>query len=451
MSSNVNMTKGDPLKLIFVFALPLMLGNIFQQLYTVVDTAIVGKGVGMDALAALGCVDWLNWMMIGIAQAVTQGFAIRTSQKFGEGDIAGLKKFCGQSAVLSAVLAVLYFLIVQSMLPVFLRLLHVPPELSPMSELYTRIILCGTPIVFFFNYCSATLRAVGNSKTPLKAMIIAALTNIVLDALAVFVLDMGIAGAAIATVLAQCLSGIVCALKVYNTPELRFVYADLKPSIPILKNLIMIGMPSALRNMIIAFGGMTVQTIVNGFGTGFIAGFTATNKLYGVLEIAAISYGYAITTYVGQNYGAGNHMRIKQGLKASVKLAICTSLVIAAIMIGFGKPITSLFISSDIPELLAEAKRVSYLYLCTMASFLPVLYLLYIFQGLLQGVGDTVNPMISGIIEFFVRVSIALIIGYTGYELGIFSAEIFAWFGAAAYMLFHSLRKVKKLNTRPYE
>ena len=201
MSKTVNMTQGSPLKLLVRFSIPLMFGNVFQQLYTVVDTAIVGKGVGMDALAALGGVDWLNWMMLGIAQGFTQGFSIRIAQKFGENDKDGMRRFMGQSALASAVLALLCLLLGQLLLPFFLTVLRVSPELQPLASRYTRIIMAGLPAVFFFNYCSSMLRAVGDSKTPLVAMAAASVVNILLDIIAVFPLNMGIAGAAIATVI----------------------------------------------------------------------------------------------------------------------------------------------------------------------------------------------------------------------------------------------------------
>lgn len=448
MTKMISMTRGRPLKLLFFFALPLMGGNIFQQLYTVIDIAIIGRGVGMDALAALGCVDWLNWTMLGIAQGFTQGFSVRVAQKYGADEPEQMKLFIGQSALLSGILAILYLAVGQLTLSPLLALMHAPADLRPMAELYTRILFLGAPSVMFFNYCSAVLRAVGDSRTPLAAMITSCVTNIILDFIAVFVLGWGIGGAAAATVFAQTLSGLVCAVKIKQTPLLHFGKAHLRKHTKILKNLMQIGSPAAAKNIIIAVGGMTVQAIVNRFGTGFIAGFTATNKLYGLLEIAAISYGYAITTYVGQNYGAGKTERIREGMRASVFLAVMTSLVISALMFLFGRQITSLFISSEVPELVAEAKHIAYLYLCTMATFLPILYLLHVYLSALQGMGDTVHPMISGIIELLMRVCIALVIGHTGYETGIFSSEIFAWTGAALYLIYHYHKKISVLRTK---
>ena len=444
MSKTLNMTQGNPLKLLIRFSLPLMFGNVFQQLYTVVDTAIVGKGVGMAALAALGGVDWLNWMMLGIAQGFTQGFSVRVSQKFGEEDIPGLHRFMGQSALLSAVLALFCVLLGQLALPLFLRFLRVPAELSGMASLYTRILFAGLPAVFFFNYCSAMLRAVGDSKTPLIAMAAASVMNIVLDIIAVFVLNWGIAGAAIATLLAQCLSGIICLIKICRTPLLKFSKSDLVPDRRVLGNLMGIGSPSAAKNMIIAIGGMAVMTVVNTFGTAFIAGFTSTNKLYGLLEICALSYGYAVITYVGQNYGAMRFDRIKAGMKSAAVLAVATALVISALMFLFGRPITMLFISTENPADAAQAGNVAYQYLCVMAAWLPVLDILYLLFSALQGLGDSVRPMISGIIELVCRVVIAVAVAFIDYKSGIYLAEIFAWTGAVIYLWYHLRRRLKQ-------
>ncbi len=443
MSKTLNMTEGRPLRLLIRFALPLMFANMFQQLYTVVDTAIVGRGVSMDALAALGSVDWLNWMMLGIAQGFTQGFSVRIAQKFGEGDQKGLQLYMGQSAVVSAVLAVVCAIFGQLTMPLFFWILRVPPNLDDMAALYTRILMAGVPIVFFFNYCSSVLRAVGDSKTPLMAIAIAAVTNIALDYVAVMVCDWGIAGAAGATLIAQCLSGGICLWRIFHTPQLRFTKEDAHPRQEIIQNLLRLGTPTACKNLMVCIGGMAVMAVVNQFETHFIAGFTATNKLYGVLEIAALSYGYAVITYVGQNYGAMRHDRIKSGMKSAAILALATSVIIGAVMILFGRTIVSLFISADTPEETAAACKVAYQYLCVMAGGMPVLYMLYLLLSAIQGLGDAVRPMVSGFTELTMRVSVALIVGFVGGETGIFAAEIAAWVGATGYLLYHFLKRMK--------
>ena len=416
------MTSGSPARLIFLFALPLMLGNIFQQCYTVVDTIIVGRGVGMDALAALGSVDWLNWMILGIVMGFTQGFSVRMAQKFGEGDKIGLRRTIGLAARLTIIITLITAVLAQVLLPLFLHLLRVPAELRPMSELYIRILFAGVPCLMFYNFTSSVIRAVGDGRTPLIAMIAASITNIVLDSAAVFGLGWGIAGAAAATVFSQALAGTICAVKIWRTPDLRFTRADMKPDRKITAELLKLGYPVSIQYTIIHIGGRIVKSVVNGFGTVFIAGFTATNKLYGLLEICAISYGNAVTTYVGQNVGAGQFDRVKKGVNAALLISALTSAVISTVMITFGRQITMLFISSDSPAEEAAAGEIAYQYLFLMSAFLLVLYLLYIYSNALRGMGNTIIPMFS---------CVALLVGLAGLpENWIFAAEFSAWTGA---------------------
>ena len=445
MTDTRNMTRGKPLGLLVTFALPLMFGNIFQQLYTVVDTAIVGRGVGMDALAALGTVDWLNWMLLGLATGLTQGFSVRVSQKYGEGDLPSLAPILGQSALLSGIIALLCVLLSQLGVPLFLNILRVPGQLRPMATLYIRILFGGFPAMMFFNFCSSMLRAVGDSKTPLVAMATAALTNIALDALAVFVLGWGIAGAAAATVLAQCLAGTICAVKMTRTSALRFCRQHLAFRAPLAASLLRLGLPVAVKNVIISVGGILLQSIVNGFGMAFIAGYTATNKLYGLLEIAALSYGYAVTTYVGQNYGAGEYGRIRKGVRTALLLCVATALAICLVMIAFGRPITGLFLSADDPAVLAEAASTAYRYLCLMAICLPALYLLYAYQSALQGLGQTAIGLIVGSLELCLRVGFAMVSGALRWAEGLFVAEVSAWVGAAILLCIVYYRHVRRL------
>lgn len=434
MAQQLKMTQGHPGKLLLKFALPLMLGNVFQQLYTVLDTAIVGQGVGMNALASLGTVDWLNWMFIGIAQGFTQGFSVRTAQKYGEGDIEGVKRSAGVALWLSLCIGIGLSIVSQLGLNGLLTLLKVPDTLRPGALEYTRILFAGLPVVMYFNYCASILRAVGDSKTPLYAMMAAALTNIVLDCIAVFVLGWGIAGAAVATVIAQCLSAVVCTVKLLKTPVLRFEKRHMKPQNKDLGKLLLLGIPVALQNIVISIGGMVVQSVVNHFDTAFIAGFTSSNKLYGVLEIAALSYGYAVTTYTGQNYGARLWERIRSGIRWAVVISLITATVISGIMIALGRPITMLFISKDDAELAAQAGEVAYRYLFVMSAALPVLYLLYAYRSALQGMGNTVIPLLSGVLELFIRVGCAVVISLTGFRDGLLCIEVLAWVAAAALL-----------------
>ncbi len=447
MTSNMkNMTQGKPGSLIFSFAIPLMAGNIFQQLYTVVDTMVVGKFLGVDALAALGASDWLNWMMLGIIQGFTQGFAIRMAQEFGAEDYKALRKTIGNSEMLSVFFSLLLVLGGQLCAKPVLQLLQTPAEILPDSLLYIRIMFLGTPIVMAYNLLACILRSLGDSKTPLYAMILASITNIVLDVLFVFGFRWGIAGAAIATLIAQVLSGVYCYVYLRRIELVKIQKEDLHLKADLVGRLLLLGFPMAFQNAIIAVGGMVVQFVVNGFGVIFIAGFTATNKLYGLLEIAATSYGYAMVTYVGQNLGAKKLKRITTGMRDGLLLAAVTSIIIAMMMLMFGKLILSCFLSGT-PQQVEQALQIAYFYLAIMSVCLPVLYLLHVVRSGIQGLGNTFLPMLSGVAEFVMRVGTALLLPAMVGEIGIFFAEIAAWLGADVVLViswFVVMRGLKK-------
>lgn len=446
MASNIkNMTDGSPGKLIFSFAVPLMAGNIFQQLYTVVDTMVVGKFLGVQALAALGAADWLNWMMIGIIQGFTQGFGIKMAQEFGAGDDKQLRKTVGGSALLALLSALLLVFGGQLIARPVLSLLQTPDEIMGNTLLYIRIMFMGIPVVMAYNLLACILRSLGDSKTPLNAMIIASLLNIFLDILFVFVFQWGIAGAAGATLIAQLFSGLFCFFHIRHVDILALSRNDFRLSRSMTNRLLRLGFPMAFQNAIIAVGGMIVQAVVNGFGVIFIAGFTASNKLYGLLEIAATSYGYSVVTYVGQNLGAGKIRRIKDGTRASVVIACLTSLVITAVMILFGKQILGCFISGT-PEQVSAAMQIAYLYLVIMSVCLPVLYILHVVRSAIQGVGNTFLPMLSGVAEFIMRTGCALLLPLILGETGIFYAEVLAWFGADIVLVSSYFIVIRKLE-----
>lgn len=424
-----DMTQGRPGSLIISFALPLMLGNVFQQLYTVVDTMVVGKALGVSALAAVGAADWLNWMMLGIVQGLTQGFAILMAQRFGAKEEEKLRQTVGLSAVLSVLSALVLMLIGQLAVNPVLQAMNTPEEIHGSAELYLRIMFSGIPVVMAYNLLACILRSLGDGKTPLNAMIVASIINVVLDVVFVLIFHWGIAGAAIATLIAQVFSGLFCFWKLRQIKMLQMNRSHFKWDGGRAITLFKLGIPMAFQNAIISIGGMLVQTVVNGLGVLYIAGFTATNKLYGILEIAASSYGYAMITYVGQNLGAKKIDRIRKGQRAAIVVAISTSLVIAAFMILFGKQILSMFISGT-PEEVTQTLRIAYYYLVIMSLFLPVLYVLHVTRSTIQGMGNTVLPMASGFGEFVMRTGAALLLPLLAGDTGIFYAEILAWIGA---------------------
>jgi len=441
-----DMTTGRPISLLVRFSMPLMVGNVFQQLYTVVDTMVVGKALGVGALAALGAADWLNWMMLGMIQGFTQGFAILMAQAFGAKDFTALRKTVWNSALLCVISAVLLVLLGQWLLAPVLRLMQTPAEIIGDSELYLRIMFAGIPVVMAYNLFACILRSMGDGRTPLYAMIIACVINIGLDLLFVLIFHWGIGGAAAATLIAQGCSAVFCFLQICRINTMQLNRENKRFESGLALRLIRLGATMAVQFLFIAVGGLIVQYVVNGYGVIFVAGFTATNKLYGILEIAATSFGFAVVTYVGQNLGAGRIDRIRLGQRAAYGLSIVTSILIAAVMIMFGKWILSGFLSGT-PEEVSAAMETAYSYLRVMSLSLPALYILYVVRSALQGLGNTTVPLASGIVEFVMRVAAAFVLPAMIGQNGIFGAEILAWIGAdlvliPGYLL--AIRKYKK-------
>ena len=439
-----NMTQGAPARLIFTFAIPLMLGNVCQQLYTVVDTAIVGQALGVNALAALGAADWLTWLVLGVIQGFAQGCSIYMAQRFGADDEEGLNRSIGATNSIAAAISVVLLVLSQVTMDPILRAMNTPEEVIGGAFTYLRIMFAGIPIIMAYNVLAGILRALGDSRTPLYAMLIASVINIVLDLVFVMVFHWGIAGAVVATVIAQLFAGLYCLRAVLRVHIIKLKKEYFLPDPVMARRLLGLGLPVAAQNMIIAVGGMVVQSVVNRYGVLFVAGFTATNKLYGILEIAATSFGYAVTTYVGQNLGGGLLGRIKKGLHSATWIALLTSAVITAAVLLLGRFAVALFISGT-PEEVALSTEVAVHYLNIMSICLSVLYMLHIYRSALMGLGDTVMPMASGIVEFLMRIGVAIFLPALMGQEGIFYAEVAAWAGAAVLLVATYFVRMKKL------
>lgn len=441
-----NMTEGNPIRLILAVALPLMVGNIFQQLYTVVDAQVVGTVEGVSALAALGASDWFYWMFLGLIQGLAQGFTIPMAQAFGAKDYKALRRNVGNSIVLAVVNSVVITAIAVASIPAVLDILGTPMEIRPVSQQYLMVLFLAFPVVMAYNLMAGILRSLGDGKSPLYAMIVASAVNIALDLLFVAVFHWGVVGAAVATAIAQACSSLFCLYRLSRIDFIRPEREDFRLDGAISKRLMLLGLPVAAQNGVIGLGGMIVQTIVNKLGVTFIAGYTATNKLYGVLEIAAISYGYATSTYAGQNLGAGRMTRIRKGVHGAVITGVVTAGVIAALMMLFGRAITGSFISGT-PEEVAEAGRIAWEYLLLLSVCLPILYVLHIYRSALLGMGNTVAPMASGLAEFAMRTGAALLLPALIAYWGVFWAEVLAWIGAdlilvtSYYVIFRKIRR----------
>lgn len=438
-----NMTEGHPMPLIVTFAIPLMFGNIFQQLYSVVDSMIVGRNLGIAALASLGISAWPHFIVVGIILGLTQGISIHLARNFGSGDIDALKNTFYNSIFLSVIFGILLLIASELASRPMLQLLGTAPELMDDALLYLRITYAGVPFIMAYNLLASALRALGNSRTPLVAMAWASIVNVVLDFVFVVSFHWGIAGAAIATVLAQGIAMVIC----YKTVrEIEYLHINREHMVlrgAVILDMMIISTPMALQNFLIAGGGMVVQSVANQFSVNFIAGFTAGGKMHGVLEIATSSFGFAMTTYVAQNLGAEKMERIHSGVRNGIVAALITSFIIATTMLLSGRFILHGFVSGT-PEEISSTVEIAYRYLAIMCICLPVLYLLYVFRSSLQGLGNTFLPMISAIAELIMRTSSALLLSKVVGENGVFIAEVAAWFGADMVLITSYFYVVKK-------
>ena len=441
-----DMTNGSPAGLILRFALPLMLGNVFQQFYTFVDTMVVGQALGVKALAALGAAEWLTFLMFGLVQGLVQGFSLVMARQFGAGDDKGLKKAVAGAVWLSLGAAVLFTALGQLMLRPVLLLLRTPTEIIALTLIYLRILYASLPVAFAYNLLAALLRALGNSKTPLQAMTLSSFCNIALDLLFVFGFGWGIQGAAAATVLAQILAACFCCVKLRGSGLFSLGNKEYYPDRDVIREQLKLGLPMGLQNMITAMGGLIVQSVINGFGVLFIAGYTAANKLYGLLEIAASSYGYAMSTYSGQNMGAARYDRIGKGLRAANLIGAATALLMSAIMVFLGKPVLGCFLTGD-SVTVEGAMRIGYYFLLVLAVFFPFLYILYVTRSCIQGMGNSLLPMISSIVQLVMRTGCALLLPALIGESGVFYGEVCAWLGADLLLAFSYFYCMKKLQT----
>jgi len=447
MARTQDMTQGSPTKLILSFALPIILGNIFQQLYSLIDTLVVGRIEGVAALAAVSSAGWLDWMVLSIAMGLAQGFSIQIAQDFGAKDYVALRRAAGQGLLLSVAVVVVLEILSQTFLHWILVALDTPADTLPLTELYLRIIFGGMALVMGFNVFSGYLRAVGDSRTPLIAMTTAAVCNIVLDIVFVAFLGWGVAGVAAATTISQGVSCAICLAALVRLPIMRLSRSDLKPHLPTMRRLIVLGMPIAFQNLIISVGGLVLQKVVNGFGFIFMAGFNAASRLMGIMELAGTSIGTAVGTFAGQNMGAGKMERVRRGLKMSNWIALGIATAIASVMAVFGWDILGFFIEDD-PEIIDQVLTYGYRYLMFMSAGMPILYMLHVHRSTLQGLGDTIIPMVSGFVELVMRIACILLLPAVIGEWGVYTAEIMAWVGAGVLLIICCWRTLNRMEKK---
>ena len=437
-----DMTTGSPVKLILFFSIPLLIGNIFQQFYSMVDTIIVGKFLGVKALAAVGSTSSMSFLILGFILGLCSGFSVLISQRFGANDNEGLKEAVASSIILSIAMAIIITIISIFTAKPLLRLMNTPKDIINDSYSYIVIIYAGTFAAFFYNMISSILRSIGDSKTPLYFLIVSSILNIVLDLVFIINFKIGVAGAAYATVISQGVAGLLCII--YTAKKYPILKLEKKHFITGTKHFVThlkIGLPMALQFSITAIGVIILQSAINSFGSNVVAAHTSASKVEQLVMQPSITFGVTMATYCAQNLGAGNIERIKEGVKKCTMINIIIGLISGFILILFGEFFIKMFISNSDNSVIDTAK----LYLTTVSIFFIPLSLIFIYRNALQGMGYTFIPMMAGFYELLARTVVAFTLPtFIGY-LGICIASPVAWLSAAIPLAFDYRRKINTL------
>lgn len=445
-----DMTTGSPTRLILSFAIPTLIGNIFQQLYNMVDSIIVGKYVGYQSLAAVGVTGGMNFLVLGFVIGLTLGFSMIVAQRFGAGDIKQLRK----SIIMSGYLCIAFTVIVTTVSLMLsrwmLEIMDTPDDIIQQSVDYINIIFAGIIVTVFYNLLSAVLRALGDSKVPLYFLIVSSILNIGLDLLLIIVFKAGIKGAAIATVIAQAVSCILCIIYIWKKyPILHFTKEDFIYDSNTVKQLLKMGVPTAFQNSITAIGVMVVQSCINSFGSMTVAGYTAASRVEQLANQSGMSFGFAMATYAGQNRGAGKMDRVKTGLKKCLFLSLIFNIITGVLVIVFSEPLTKLFMSKDDmanPDILNEVLAASKTFLLIVGCSFTILGILFVYRSALQGLGNAAIPFLSGAVELIMRLAITFGLYKTVGYIGVCFAEPVAWIGAVILLVVAYYINVRKIE-----
>ena len=427
-----DMTSGSPMKMILSFTFPIFIGNVFQQFYNMADAVIVGKFVGTKALAAVGSTGTIMFLIYGFVVGMTAGFTVLTAQKFGAGDMRAMRQTVAGASILSLIVGVILTATFMILMKPWLMAMNTPADIFADAYAYIMIVSAGILAQMLYNLLASVLRALGNSKVPLYFLILSALLNIVLDLVLIIVFHMGAAGAAVATVVSQGVSGLLCLVYIVKcVPVLRMSRDDWRPSGHLLKTQMRIGIPMALQYSITAIGTMMVQSSLNILGSTLVAAYTAAGKIEQVVSQAYVALGTTLATYSAQNIGAGDVPRIRRGFRATTWIGVIYSFAAAALVMTVGKYMTYLFVSEDV-ELIMDSVD---LYLkCAGSLFIP-LAIVNIYRNGIQGLGYGLLPMMAGVAELVGRGVMSVIAAQQKSYLGVCLASPAAWVLAAALLI----------------
>lgn len=423
-----DLTQGRPIWLLFTLGMPILIGNLFQQFYSMVDTIIVGRFVGQKAMAAVGCTGSISFFILGAAFGLTAGFAIIVAQLYGGKQERELRNAVAVSIELSALFSLAITAVSVIFATPILEIMQTPEDIFHDAYLYIVIIFWGIPGMVYYNLFSGILRAVGDSRTPLVFLMIASVGNILLDLLLVVVIPMGPAGAALATIVSQTLSGIGCLFYMFRRYQFLIPHgSDWHFSPSLAWSLVRLGVPSALSNSVCAIGCMAVQGAVNRFGSDMVAGYTAGTKIEGVATQPCFAFSSALINFVGQNVGAGKMDRVRKGTHDCLKLMLGCAVFGFVVAQFCGKALVGVFLEAPTAEVIDAATR----YLRWISYFVLPLGVLLVYRCAISGMGNANIPMLSGAVELAMRLPIAFFlsvrIGYTG----ICQASPASWIAAA--------------------
>lgn len=397
-----NMTEGDPLKLILPFMVPLLIGNVFQQLYNIADIIIVGRTIGVNALAAVGATAPLFMMLVVLTMGLSNGFTVVTGQRYGAGDLDGVRRSVAMSTMLSLFFVLIMMLIATFALDPALAAMNVPEELFEDAKSYVLIISHGIIAMMGYNLLAGILRSLGDSKTPLYFLIIATILNIFLALLFIIQFGWGVPGSAVALVIAQGFSALLCIVYIAKKfPILRLQKQDWHFDWNFAWEHLRMGLPMAVQFSVLGLGMIFIQAVCNKFGPTTIAAFTSAMRIEQLALQPMISFGLSMAVFSAQNFGAHRFDRIREGVKKCSLLALCFSLFAAVIMYFFGREMISIFISEANEQVLSQAQQ----YLHLSVPFYFFLSQIFIYRNAVQGMGIAMIPMFSGIVELILRTS----------------------------------------------
>lgn len=437
-----SMTQGNPLKVMLQFAFPLLIGNLLQQTYNIIDAAIVGQSLGAQALASVGASTSVQFLVLGFCMGSCTGFGIPVAKYFGAGDLKHMKNIIFNGAVLTAVIAVIITVLCTLLCPWILQVLSVQSDIYANAYSYLMIIFLGLPFTLLYNYLSSILRAVGDSRTPFLFLAFSAVLNIFLDLFFILVAGWGCAGAAFATIAAQAISGILCLIVIIRRMEVlwlskenRVVRGDS------ITELLQMGLPTGLQFSITAIGSMVMQSANNGLGGDYVSAFTAGAKLKQFTMCPFDAIATSVSVFCSQNYGAGKIDRIHKGLRQGIAVGVGYGLFAGLILIFAGRPLSMIFVSKDASGVLDASAK----YLRCMGYFYWSLGILNVTRMVTQGLGHSGRAFFSGVMEMIARTIVSLgfveTFGYTA----ICFADQTAWIAACCYIAPTCLYCLKKI------